>query len=247
MDDSIAASDVKVSKPFPRFWTSIGWIILFFVMQGICGLVAGKIYYPDLSAQLVLGKMANLTESALPIMWSMFVSGLISLSLLALYLSRNQRYRILGFGRWSEIDAVRTAALAIGLIVLSYVANYVYAVYVVNNPHLQREMQEMFNAIPKTALNQAMVFVSIAVLAPAIEELIFRGMLQKSIINRLGAFWGILLASLIFALSHGQPTAFIPLAVLGGTFGYLYHRTGSMRLAIALHIVNNSLAFLLGG
>lgn len=247
MNDSINAGEIKAAKPFPRFWVSVGWIVLLFAMQAICGFIAGKLYYPDLSLQQIAGKMANLKQSALPIMWSMFASGAITSTLLALYLSRKQRYHALGLDRWSEIDMVRTVALGIGLVLLGYAVNYVYAVHIVNNPSLQREMQEMFNAIPKTAVNQVMMFTAIAVLAPAIEELVFRGMLQKSISNRLGPFLGITLASLIFALSHGQPTAFVPLAVLGGIFGYLYHRTGSMRLAIALHIINNALAFLLGG
>lgn len=216
-------------------------------MQGICGLVAGKIAYPELAAQQLPAKMTDLTGSALPLMWSMFASGLITAGLLALYLSRKQRYLALGFDRWSNMRTVPTIALAVGLYVVSYVINYVYAMYIAKNPHLQREMQAMLDAIPHTPLNQIMVFISIAILAPAIEELIFRGLLQKSITNRFNAAWGIPIASLIFALSHGQPAAFLPLAVLGCIFGYLYHKTGSMRLAITLHVINNSLAFFLGG
>lgn len=246
-ENSIETANAKQVKPFPKFWVSLGWIVLLFAMQGICGLVAGKIAYPELAAQQLPAKMTDLTGSALPLMWSMFASGLITAGLLALYLSRKQRYLALGFDRWSNMRTVPTIALAVGLYVVSYVINYVYAMYIAKNPHLQREMQAMLDAIPHTPLNQIMVFISIAILAPAIEELIFRGLLQKSITNRFNAAWGIPIASLIFALSHGQPAAFLPLAVLGCIFGYLYHKTGSMRLAITLHVINNSLAFFLGG
>lgn len=246
MNEVTKAASRQAAKPFPRFWPSIGWILVFFMMQAVCGIAAGKLYYPDLDAQSLLKQMADLKASAVPIIWSMLASGIITTALLGLYLSRKQRYRAIGLDRWSEIDAVRTTALAVGLVLLGYAINYVYAAHIIQQRGVQGEMHAMFAAIPQTPLNTVMIFAAVAIIAPAVEELIFRGMLQKSIANRLGPFAGITLASLIFAVGHMQPMAFVPLVVLGAIFGYLYHRTGSMRVNILLHIINNALALMFG-
>jgi membrane protease YdiL (CAAX protease family) len=33
------------------------------------------------------------------------------------------------------------------------------------------------------------------------------------------------------------------LALVGGVFGFLYYRTGSLRVSMVLHMLNNGLAF----
>jgi len=53
---------------------------------------------------------------------------------------------------------------------------------------------------------------------------------------------GILLSSFLFAVVHMQLYAIPGLMSLSIAFGYLYHRTGSLRTNIILHMANNAFA-----
>jgi membrane protease YdiL (CAAX protease family) len=75
--------------------------------------------------------------------------------------------------------------------------------------------------------------------APIVEEIFYRGLLQRSLIRRVGARWGIALASLAFGAAHLQPLQFPALTLAGVLFGVLAHRYGRLGPAIAAHMVFN--------
>jgi membrane protease YdiL (CAAX protease family) len=75
--------------------------------------------------------------------------------------------------------------------------------------------------------------------------LLFRGLLQNALAKYVPVWGAILLSSFLFALVHLQPYAIPGLMSLSIAFGYLYHRTGSLRTNIILHMANNVLALVL--
>jgi membrane protease YdiL (CAAX protease family) len=77
-----------------------------------------------------------------------------------------------------------------------------------------------------------------------VEELLFRGFLQNALAKYVPIWGAIFLSSFLFALVHGQPYAIPGLMSLSIAFGYLYHRTGSLRTNIILHMANNVFALL---
>lgn len=83
------------------------------------------------------------------------------------------------------------------------------------------------------------------VAAPILEEFLFRGILQKNLVLRLGPLWGILLGSLIFGAIHLIPQQIIYAGCLGLILGTIYYLTGSLNDAIVVHFVNNGLTALL--
>ena len=109
---------------------------------------------------------------------------------------------------------------------------------------MQDAMAKILAAIARSPLNIAAIFFAIVVAAPVVEELLFRGMLQKALAKYLPIWGAILLSSFLFALVHGQPYAIPGLMSLSLAFGYLYHRTGSLRTNIILHMANNAFALL---
>lgn len=75
---------------------------------------------------------------------------------------------------------------------------------------------------------------------PAIgEELFFRGFLCGSLRYRHGAFWGILLSSLIFGAFHMSLVKLLPTAMLGVCFAYIGYASGSIFIGMFLHYLNN--------
>ena len=104
---------------------------------------------------------------------------------------------------------------------------------------LENKLEDTFDYIMKNDLG---VF-TIAVLAPVLEELLFRGAVQGALMRFFKHPWaGILVASLLFGIIHLNPVQVFYATCLGVGFGWLYYRTGSLLPAILGHIINNSLA-----
>jgi len=83
-----------------------------------------------------------------------------------------------------------------------------------------------------------------SVLAPIVEELIFRGLLYGWVAGRWGGLAGLIVSSLLFAAAHIEPAHVILVLPLGVLFGWLRRRTDSLLPSIFSHIVNNGAALL---
>jgi len=80
------------------------------------------------------------------------------------------------------------------------------------------------------------------ILAPFVEEFVFRGFLFTAFRNRWGTGPAALLSSLLFAVLHGYTAAGTVLMVLFGLLMcMLYHRTGTLRLPLMVHAMTNLL------
>lgn len=84
------------------------------------------------------------------------------------------------------------------------------------------------------------------VVAPLIEEILFRGVIFGGLAARWGVWPAAVVSGLTFAAIHFSLTAFLPLFFLALILCYLYARTGSLFTAIAFHALFNgvSLTFL---
>ena len=88
--------------------------------------------------------------------------------------------------------------------------------------------------------------ILLTVLAPVAEEVLFRGLVFRGLRNWKNLWPAALLTGALFGLIHvgSSPVAFlVPLAIFGVGLCLLYERTGSLYPCIALHSVNNTLAF----
>ena len=245
-----AQTPEKPIRPFPGIWASIGWIVLFFALQAIAGVavviavLAQKQAAGENVTQLPADKMME-AVGGLPIIWSLIASGVLTLFLLWLYLRRKNRSAAIHLDRWSQLSAKQTVLLAVICMGAGLGFNFLYESYVIPDIKIQDQLHKLFESIPQTALNRATLFAAVALLAPLTEELLFRGLLQKSLSNRMPPSAAILIAAAIFGAIHRDFYAFPALFVMGGVFGYLYYRTGSLRVNIALHMVNNGAALIL--
>ena len=57
--------------------------------------------------------------------------------------------------------------------------------------------------------------IIIIIIAPILEEIIFRGFLLTALVNKIGMAYGSLITAGVFAFSHLQPHSFIPIFILG--------------------------------
>ena len=92
------------------------------------------------------------------------------------------------------------------------------------------------------------IFLTIGVLAPVTEELLYRGALLRSLARRLAAGWAVFLSAVIFGLVHfadpsvGTLVAFPAIFSLGLVSGYQAMRTGDLSRSIMLHVGFNMLS-----
>ena len=81
--------------------------------------------------------------------------------------------------------------------------------------------------------------------APVVEEIIFRGLIQKHLLKKISPWLAILIASIVFALVHYKSNIAILQAFLSGIFtGFIYYRTDKIIICIIYHFVINLLAHL---
>lgn len=92
-------------------------------------------------------------------------------------------------------------------------------------------------------LQMFMIFLAIVVLAPIVEEIIFRGILFNLIAKRKSALFAMVVSSLIFGFLHAE--TMVPTAVIGFVLCFIYHKTGNLYLAMAAHAFNNLIAFVM--
>jgi membrane protease YdiL (CAAX protease family) len=92
-----------------------------------------------------------------------------------------------------------------------------------------------------------MLAFALIVIAPLMEELLFRGFLFRGYAaSRIGVVGAILLTSVIWASMHVQYDVFyiVQIVVLGCVFGWIRWRSGTTLLTIILHAIVNLTALL---
>jgi membrane protease YdiL (CAAX protease family) len=104
------------------------------------------------------------------------------------------------------------------------------------------ETMNPFADLMRTPIGHLSVIVLAVMLAPIVEELVFRGAVQGALERRLGAVWGIGIASLLFALVHLLPWVLPLHLLLGIAFGAAVWAARSLWAGIVLHTVNNMAA-----
>jgi len=86
----------------------------------------------------------------------------------------------------------------------------------------------------------------VAVFAPLFEEWLCRGMVLRGLLNHnVKPVWAIVASAVFFAVIHGNPWQAIPAFLLGCLFGYIYFKTGSLKLTMLMHCVNNAFSVIM--
>ena len=87
------------------------------------------------------------------------------------------------------------------------------------------------------------VFLLVSFFAPIIEEILFRGIIQKGMINNgVKPRNAIIISALVFGLVHFNPWQFIGAFLLGLVLGVVFFKTKSLLMPILLHFFNNTIA-----
>jgi uncharacterized protein len=165
----------------------------------------------------------------LPMLAIFFTSSLVALALATAPLGR-QALPALGFrpaGYWPVLLG-SVAALVVSVTVTQFGID----------PQGVREAIK----IAREPAQFAASFAIMAILAPLVEEVVFRGLLYGWIAGRWGTIAAWLVSSILFAAAHVEPAHAILVLPLGLLFGWLRRRTDSLWPSLVAHAVNNGVA-----
>lgn len=89
-------------------------------------------------------------------------------------------------------------------------------------------------------------FLCVSIFAPIFEEWLCRGMVLRGLLgNGIKPVWAVIISALFFAAIHMNPWQALPAFALGCLFGFVYYRTGSLKLTMLMHFTNNTFALVL--
>lgn len=99
--------------------------------------------------------------------------------------------------------------------------------------------------IPETGGEYALLLFLIAISAGICEEVMFRGLMQKSY-ERLGKRKAIVISAIMFGVFHLNLQNLFGPIILGLLFGYILYKTNSIFATMLAHATNNAFALTLG-
>lgn len=133
-------------------------------------------------------------------------------------------------------------------LLMSLVARVVVTMYVVIATALDYDFLLPEAQIPEEVFDnghlQVLAGISIVFLAPVVEEVFFRGFIFAGLRRIIGLWPAAIISSLLFAVVHAQSGLVIPFTVVGLLLAYLYHRSKSIYVPVAMHFFFNAFSFL---
>jgi len=118
------------------------------------------------------------------------------------------------------------------------------------------EMPERFKQLMEamTSGNIWLNLLCVSIFAPFFEEWLCRGVILRGLlnfahkgkngqsVNGIRPSWAIVISALCFAVMHLNPWQAIPAFIFGCLFGYVYYKTGSLKLTMLMHCANNTVS-----
>ena len=159
-------------------------------------------------------------------------------------------------GKLTTVGLRRPRVADIGLAIggyLAYFASYLFVTILVkaNAPHWLDQTQEIGYSRSAEGTVLIPIFVSLVLLAPIVEEFLFRGFLYTGLRQKLNIWWATGVTSLLFAAAHlfgGETSALLWIAgidtlILSIVLCQLRERTGRLWAPMLVHAIKNGIAF----
>ena len=244
---SNASSDVKSRLPW-KPWLGGGFaIFIFLASQAAAGLLVS--IYPWLRGWSDARASDWFDNALAPRIWSFIIyAALIALAIRLFLRLYKVGPRVIGLAKPKIWDLMYSlAAFPVYLIVLLVTV----AVVQLLAPGLDlNQRQELgFDGV-YAGIDLVWIGLTLVILAPVVEEVIFRGFIYGSLRQGIGVVFAAIFTSLLFAAGHLAASSTGPLYiaaidtfVLSLVLVYLREKTGSLWASIGLHVIKNSIAF----
>lgn len=144
-------------------------------------------------------------------------------------------------GHFSPVGGLVCAGLVIiGTLAMSFCADFFAALLPPMPEWLEKALSSM------TQGTVWVDFICVSIFAPFFEEWLCRGMVLRGLLHHdVKPAWAIVFSAFFFALIHMNPWQAIPAFLIGCLFGYVYYKTGSLKLTMLMHFANNTFALIM--
>ena len=245
----------KVEKNYDLF-SGCAWYT-----PGVAGVFAVLGWF---LAGMILGSLVNvgllLFAPGFPLYYSMliiypvqFIPVLMYVRLKSMRNSTFDRGYSLDSKHFGPIGGALTAILmAFGTIALALMLEPLMALMPDMDETLVKTMEQLLDGPLWVSL------LSMCVFAPVLEEWMCRGIVLRGLLNYsrkgepgedgsrrgMNPALAIAISAIFFATIHGNLWQGISAFILGSFFGYVYYKTGSLKLTMLMHCVNNTVSVL---
>lgn len=145
-----------------------------------------------------------------------------------------------GLPTWTDVGLA-----PIGYIASTLIAAGLMALFNLTNWFNAEEAQDLGYSPYMQGWERGLAFIMLAVIAPIVEEIIFRGWLYGKLRVKIPKWVAILVTSLLFSLVHLQWNVGITVFAMSVVNCLLREVTGTIYAGTLVHILNNTIAFYL--
>ena len=235
------------------FWTPIQTIFLTVTTYLSSQIVASFII---LTLPLALGWTSGDIQLWLKTATGQFMYILLIESAVLLLIWRLLRFKKANFAyiglAWPRLKDIGYAILGFGVYFLLYLIITVIVKAVFPDVDFGQNQKIGFESAQQN-WELVLVFISLVVMPPIVEEILARGFLYTGLKTKLSLWPSVIITSAMFALAHlqfgsGAPllwVAAIDTFTLSLVLIYLREKTGNLGASIMLHMLKNGIAFVL--
>ena len=226
-----------------RFLRVLGPVALFFVLSNVISAVVALIY------TVVIGVIDGYGDTGSVLMQhAMTIQGAANLIMIPIYyvfMKQDKGLRVMRGNERAWLDGSKLKIrfiLVASLLTLAVAMTASYLIDLTGIPNFDVQFQE-FNDI---AYSDPLVLqiLSIVILGPICEELVFRGLVYRRIRDYIGYLPAVFLSSIMFGAFHLNLTQGLFAFALGIILALIYEKYGRLWLPIAGHMANNLFATL---
>jgi membrane protease YdiL (CAAX protease family) len=215
----------------------LGWVDLAMVLSGIVGIYV-------ILAFGTFWLMERWPHERILMYLNAFLTQL-SFALLIWTMKRIRHWEWVDFG-WHSVPLKKVFPKILGIYTLTWIINISYAIFLYQHGLTPPDTDVYSKLLGQTTWYLLILNLVLAgILAPIVEETLFRGVIFGSLQAYFGKWTAAVLSAVIFSALHFQAYGFFPRFMLGMVLVYLYDKYKSLYPAIALHGLNNIVAILI--
>lgn len=204
-----------------RYW----WVIITYIIMQFSSILFAPLLYMVLPVTMFQAIIS----------WSIFsfIAGLI----VVLFLMKPDMQRSKDT---QAVDGSTMVLWSVAGVFMAFIAQgvagaiEVYILGISQGSENTKDIMEVSRAAPLFIIIPSLV-------APVLEEIIFRKIIFGALYNRTNFFIAATLSALVFGLIHGEPVHILVYASMGYVFAFLYVKTKRIIVPIIVHMAMNSL------
>ncbi|GAA0496750.1 type II CAAX endopeptidase family protein [Salinibacillus aidingensis] len=206
-----------------RYW----YVILTYAIGQLSGIIGGPLL-----------RSFGVPREDIPGIWSIIIFPIMTIIVLRLLKTDMQKAR-----NQRSFQAGRIILWVIGGFFFVLFANYL-AAYIEMAVGIQPGSENTADLV-NIAKSFPLFLIVTAILAPILEEVIFRKVIFGSIYQKYNFFIAAIISALIFGILHGEPEHMLIYTSVGMVFAFLYVKTKTILVPILTHISINTFVFII--